>query len=59
MSKEMTLELFDPRNDFVFKNIFGNEKYLDILKDFLEAILELPKGKEIVSVELKNPNNDK
>ena len=55
----MTLELFDPRNDFVFKNIFGNEKYLDILKDFLEAILELPKEKEIVSVELKNPNNDK
>jgi len=37
MSKEMNLELFDPRNDFVFKNIFGNEKYLDILKDFLEV----------------------
>ncbi|MFI3211282.1 MAG: PD-(D/E)XK nuclease family transposase, partial [Peptostreptococcaceae bacterium] len=43
--------LLSPKMDFIFKQIFGNEKHPNILISFLNAILE--PSKEIVSVELK------
>lgn len=49
--------LLSPKMDFIFKQIFGNEKHPNILISFLNAILE--PSKEIVSVELKDTNNDK
>ncbi len=35
----MTLALLPPKMDFVFKKIFGNEKYPNILISFLNAVL--------------------
>jgi hypothetical protein len=35
-------KFFAPTNDFVFKKIFGDERNIDILADFLQAVLDLP-----------------
>jgi predicted transposase/invertase (TIGR01784 family) len=45
-------QLLDPKVDFVFKKIFGNEKHPKILISFLNAVIK-PVNK-IVSVELKD-----
>lgn len=50
--------LLDPKLDFVFKKIFGNEHETDVLIRFLNAIFEskcVGKYDPIVWVELKNP----
>lgn len=56
----MTYDLLDPKNDFVFKRIFGSEKNTQILLAFLNSILhkdvEEPLLTEIV---LLNPYTDK
>ncbi len=49
---ELKFELFDPKIDFVFKRLFGDENNKDILISFLNAVIE-PEDK-IVSVDLKN-----
>ena len=49
----------NPKVDFVFKSIFGNEKYPEILISFLNAVLKLPKEKKIIKVKIENPNIDK
>lgn len=49
--------LLDPKMDFVFKNIFGNEKNPEILISFLNATLK-PKYL-ITSVEMKNTDINK
>jgi predicted transposase/invertase (TIGR01784 family) len=33
------MRFLDPKNDYVFKRIFGSEQSQDILKSFLNAIL--------------------
>ena len=49
MSKKLVNEYVDdnfimsPKNDFVFKLIFGDEKNKDVLIAFLSAVLKLPK----------------
>ncbi len=40
----MCTQLFDPRIDYIFKNIFGNEKHPNILISFLNACLKSEKG---------------
>ncbi|MFI3201102.1 MAG: Rpn family recombination-promoting nuclease/putative transposase [Eubacteriales bacterium] len=50
--------LLDPKMDFIFKRIFGNENEPEILIRFLNALLE-PKDKQIeydpiVTIEIKN-----
>ena len=45
-------QLLDPKVDFVFKKIFGNEKHPKILISFLNAVIK-PENK-IVSVKLKD-----
>ena len=52
-------ELMNPKVDFVFKSIFGNEKYPEILISFLNAVLKLPEEKKIIKVKIENPNIDK
>ena len=42
--------ILDPKNDYVFKRIFGHVGNEEITKDLLSAIL----GKEITYVELDN-----
>ena len=38
----MPKEPLSPKNDFVFKLLFGEPKRLNILKAFLQAVLDLP-----------------
>jgi hypothetical protein len=52
-----TFKLLDPKTDFIFKLIFGNEKHPEILISFLNAVLK-PKDK-IKSVKIKNVELEK
>lgn len=49
------MKFVDIKNDIAFRKIFGNENKKEILISFLNAVLELPKGKKINKVEIKNP----
>jgi predicted transposase/invertase (TIGR01784 family) len=49
--------LLDPKTDFIFKLIFGNEKHPKILISFLNAVIQ-PKNK-IVQVKIKNVELEK
>src|SRR6056297_1846887 len=57
--KSKPFKLMDPKNDFVFKLLFGNEKDASFLISFLNAALELEGEKAIKSVIIMNPNNNK
>jgi len=52
-----TFKLLDPKMDFIFKLIFGNEKHPKILISFLNAVIQ-PKN-NIVSVKIKNVDLEK
>jgi len=49
----MQLKPLSPTNDFVFKKVFGSN--LEVLKDFLKAVLDLP-AEEYESLEVIDPN---
>jgi len=49
------MKFVDVKNDIAFRKIFGNENKQEILISFLNAVLELPKGKKIKKIEIKNP----
>jgi len=49
------MKFVDIKNDIAFRKIFGNENKKEILISFLNAVLELPKGKRITRIEIKNP----
>lgn len=49
------MELMDPRVDFVFKSIFGTEKNLDILIDFVNAVFTDAGQQRVTSLTLMNP----
>ena len=49
------MRFVDIKNDIAFRKIFGNENKKEILISFLNAVLELPKGKKIENIEIKNP----
>jgi len=49
------MKFVDIKNDIAFRKIFGNENKKEILISFLNAVLELPKGKKIKKIEIKNP----
>jgi predicted transposase/invertase (TIGR01784 family) len=42
MERIMPKRILSPKNDFVFKLIFGDQRNTDILADFLQAALKLP-----------------
>lgn len=53
-------ELLDPRNDFVFKRIFGSEENKDVLLAFLNRIFEESRdGSLLTKIVLLNPYTDK
>ncbi|HPJ80952.1 MAG TPA: Rpn family recombination-promoting nuclease/putative transposase [Thermotogota bacterium] len=58
MGKERR-DLMDPKIDFVFKLLFGNEKDTSFLISFLNASLALSGEKTIKSVLIKSPVNDR
>lgn len=43
------MRYLDPKNDLTFKKVFGEHPHL--LKSFLNAVMPLPEGKKIVSLE--------
>ncbi len=45
----------DPRNDYAFKRVFGNEDHPRVLVHILNAVLKPPADQLIVSVEFINP----
>lgn len=49
------MKFVDVKNDVAFRKILGNENKKEIVISFLNAILELPKGKLIKSVKIENP----
>ncbi len=53
------MELLNPRNDFLFKRIFGSEENQDLLVHFLNAVFEDAGEPLVTTVELLNPFLDK
>jgi predicted transposase/invertase (TIGR01784 family) len=49
----------DPKVDYAFKRLFGSVAYLALLIDLLNAVLDLPVGKRVRQVTLRNPFSDK
>lgn len=47
------MKYLDPKNDLIFKKVFG--QHPDILKSFLNSMLPLPEGREIVELEYLSP----
>ncbi|GHV80158.1 hypothetical protein AGMMS49944_19490 [Spirochaetia bacterium] len=51
----MEKPLLSPKNDLIFKLIFGEHKNTDILIDFLQAILDIP-PEEYSHIEIVDPH---
>ena len=49
------MQFTDPRSDYAFKRIFGNDKAHDILISFLNAVMGLEGERRIKSVVILNP----
>lgn len=49
------MKFADPRTDFAFKKVFGNEKAKDVLISFLNAVLSLDEAHALVEVTLLDP----
>jgi len=51
--KCFTIKYLDPKNDVIFKKIFG--QHPNILMSFLNSMLPLPEGQQIVELEYISP----
>ncbi len=49
------IDILSPKNDFVFKQLFGDARHTTILADFLQSVLHLPK-EEFVGLVVVDPN---
>ncbi|MEW5803173.1 MAG: Rpn family recombination-promoting nuclease/putative transposase [bacterium] len=49
------MQFTDPRSDYAFKRIFGNDRAHDILISFLNAVMDLKGERRIKSVIILNP----
>ena len=54
MMYNMNKEELLPNNDVVFKRLFGKAKKTELLKDFIEGVVDI----EIKSLELRKRNSD-
>ncbi|GGG10901.1 hypothetical protein GCM10010912_64160 [Paenibacillus albidus] len=52
-------ELLDPRNDFVFKRVFGSEDNKDVLLAFLNRTFKESGEPPLAEITLLNPYTDK
>lgn len=61
MKNEKLVSWLRPKNDFIFKLIFGsdNENSKDLLLAFLNDVLNVPNGQSLVAVELLNAQLNK
>jgi len=41
----MDKKYLSPKNDIIFKLLFGDEKSIEFLTDFLKAVLDIPESK--------------
>src|SRR5579862_4476721 len=48
-----------PTVDYAFKKVFGSEANTPVLLNLLDAVLQPPPDQRLVSLELRNPFNDK
>ncbi|PDO10806.1 MAG: hypothetical protein BLM47_05225, partial [Candidatus Reconcilbacillus cellulovorans] len=55
----MFREALDPKNDFVFKRIFGSEENKDVLLAFLNRTFEDAGRPRLTEIVLLNPYTDK
>jgi predicted transposase/invertase (TIGR01784 family) len=53
--KELSPEMLSPKSDYIFKLLFGEERSIGILTDFLQSVLRLP-ADEYESVHLIDPH---
>ncbi|MCL1948053.1 MAG: Rpn family recombination-promoting nuclease/putative transposase, partial [Chitinivibrionia bacterium] len=53
LEKDNLPKILPPKNDIVFKMLFGDDRNVNILMEFLEAVLE----KKINEVQILNPIN--
>ena len=53
MQKHLSMKYLDPKNDVIFKKIFGQQP--NILMSFLNSMLPLAEGQEIVELEYLSP----
>ncbi len=51
----MLTRYLDPKNDYAFKKVFGEEKHKQIPIDFLNAALNLMEDRKIIDLEFLNP----
>jgi predicted transposase/invertase (TIGR01784 family) len=49
----------DPKVDYAFKKLFGSEANQALLVHLLNAVLQLPPGRQVVGLQLLNPFNEK
>jgi len=49
------MQFADPRTDFVFRRVFGNEKAKEVLISFLNAVLGLEGSRAIAAVHILDP----
>jgi len=49
------MKFIDPKTDFAFKKIFGNDQAHDILIHFLNSLLGLHDDHSVVTVTILNP----
>ncbi|KJD45136.1 Rpn family recombination-promoting nuclease/putative transposase [Paenibacillus terrae] len=55
----LVVEMLDPRNDFLFKRIFGSEENRDVLLTFLNRTFEEAGKPPLTEIVLLNPYTDK
>ncbi|OIJ22385.1 hypothetical protein BKP45_07045 [Anaerobacillus alkalidiazotrophicus] len=61
MQEELPINWLKPKNDFVFKLLFGSEDEgsNQLLLAFLNDVLDVPEGQSLAKVEILNPNLNK
>jgi predicted transposase/invertase (TIGR01784 family) len=51
------MKFLDVKTDYAFKKVFGSNNSKDILISFLNAIIDFPNGKKVVSLDIVDPYN--
>ena len=54
----MIKRFLDPKNDFAFKHIFGNEKHKNLLISFLNTVLQNQLSSPIQDLDFLKPVQD-
>ncbi len=58
MTKKKPIKILSAKSNYMFKEIFGNEENIDLLKLLLEDLIEFEKS-ELESIKLIDPHINK